>query len=132
MFLSKKERKTRSRPDEERQAINKYNKEVVLRKREDARRTLIDVVRADDMARNREESDDEEMPNTDDEDEDEQFKAWKLRELKRIKREKDALDAIEQEKLDLEARRNMTNVEIERDNELHGVDRSRNQTKARM
>lgn len=134
LFLGKKERKkmaTRSRPQEEKALIARYEKDLKQRRREDARRSLIHIIRAEDALRTNE-SDDEELPNTDDEDEDEQFEAWKLRELKRIKREKDALDKIEQERLDLVKRRTMSNKEIERDNEMHGVDRSRREPKQKM
>jgi len=134
LFLGKKERKklaTRSRPQEEKALIARYEKDLKQRRREDARRSLINIIRAEDALR-RNESDDEELPNTDDEDEDEQFEAWKLRELKRIKREKDALDKLEQERLDLVKRRQMSNKEIERDNEIHGVDRTRREQKKKM
>jgi len=134
LFLGKKERKkmaSRSRPEEEKTLIATYEKSLKVRRREEARRSLIEIIRAEDAIR-RHESDDEELPNTDDEDEDEQFEAWKLRELKRIKREKDALDKLEQERLDLIKRRQMSNKEIERDNEIHGVDRSRREPKKKM
>lgn len=134
MFLAKRERKKlagRDRAGDQKQAIEMYQKDLTHKRRQDARSKMIEIVRLQDQLREQNSSD-EELPNTDDDDEDEQFEAWKLRELKRIKREKDALDAVEQEKVDLEKRRKMSNVEIERDNELHGVDKTRNQPKAKM
>lgn len=135
MFLTKKERKklhTRSRPDEIKNKMEKYEKQCKKDQKEAARKNLYAIVRFEDQKKNKNDSD-EELPDTDDDaDEEEQFEAWKLRELKRIKREKDALDKIEEEKITLERRRKMTDKEIEMDNEAHGVSKHKEQKKMKF
>ncbi|KAJ3055357.1 Microfibrillar-associated protein 1 [Rhizophlyctis rosea] len=60
------------------------------------------------------------VDDTDNIDEEAEFAAWKLRELLRIKRERAEKHAREQEKLDLERRRLMTDEEIARENQKLG------------
>ncbi|XP_046687711.1 microfibrillar-associated protein 1-like [Homalodisca vitripennis] len=46
--------------------------------------------------------------NTDDENDEVEYEAWKLRELKRIKRDREEREALEQERLEIERMRNMS------------------------
>jgi len=136
MFLTKKARKklqTRSRPEEIKNKLEKYEKQCKKDQKEEARKNLYAIVRVEDQKNKKAGESDEDIPDTDDDaDEEEQFEAWKLRELKRIKREKDALDLIEEEKLVLERRRNMTDKEIQIDNEEHGVRKNKSQRKMKF
>lgn len=57
-------------------------------------------------------SDDEEMPDTDDDqNEAEEYDQWKLRELRRIKRDREERDAMLKEREEVERRRNLTDAE---------------------
>ncbi|KAJ3107560.1 hypothetical protein HDU97_003865 [Phlyctochytrium planicorne] len=57
------------------------------------------------------------VDDTDGLDEDSEYDAWKLRELQRIKRDREEQEAVEQEKLEIERRRNMTDAELIEENE---------------
>ena len=117
--------------DEQAEILEKMEEDRLEKLKESATEDALNYIREQDkQEREGGENSDEDMPDDNDDDPDgeegrKEFERWKLRELKRMKRDEEFREQRENEKLELEKRRKMTDEEIMKENEKLGLNKEK-------
>ena len=116
--------------DEQQEILEKMEEDRMEKLKERTAEDAMEYIREQDKAEKEGDNSDEDMPDDNDDDPDgeegkKEFEAWKLRELKRMKRDEELREERENEKLELERRRKMTDEEIMRENEKLGLNKEK-------
>jgi len=122
VFVPKTERETiaeREKLEEAEEALKKEEQRLRDERKKDTKRLVAEEIKKEESSKiEASKSDDEDDGVDSDGDAEKEYSAWKIREMKRIKREKEEREAAEKELLEIERRRNMTDEERKREDEI--------------
>lgn len=110
--------------------LDNLEKARLAERRHETRQLVIDEIKHEEAGGA--ESDTEMPDDTDDLESEEAMEAWKLREAARITRDIAEREALEKEKRDVERRRDMTDIEIIRENNRLGLNKKKEKTEVKF
>jgi len=125
VFVPKSERETiaeREKLEEAEEALKKEEQRLREERKKDTKRLVAEEIKKEEnvIKSDGNKSDNENDGADSDGNAEEEYSAWKVREMKRIKREKEERETAEKERQEIERRRNMTDEERKREDELLG------------